>query len=262
MAREARKMSDRIRLLTKERKEFLVRQENEIQEILEEDPEYALKKRYADRNGAAAQIVDLRRRLQHCKPFIERIKFRVPKISDETTEAACYLLFCQAVQHFEAVFALAAQGLSLQASDLIRAIGESLDLIVLFLVEDPNHTSLRKWFGGEIVPNRIARETADRFLNEGRSESQPVRELKAGIYTALSSYSQMSYTAVLNSIDVFARDFDWHRSAGYHYANADSLPYAKDILRAMVLTLKQFYGLHIGDRTTFLELDKIYRHLD
>jgi len=239
----------------------LAKQEDEIRRTLESDPEYASRERELNRRTVEQQIAELQGLLETCKPFVARIKSLVPKISDETIEAASYLLFCQAVQHFEAIFVLAAGGLSIQACEMLRAIAEALDLIQLFLEESQDHPKLKKWFQGEIIPNREAREAAHRFINEARDEPWPVKETKAGIYDALSRYSHMSYAAVLESIDVYARDFDWHRVSGFHYANVGSLPFAREILIATITTLKQFYRFHLGDEESFRELERIHNNV-
>jgi len=254
-------MKERLRLATADHKSLLVRQEDEIRKVLESDPERPRRERELNGRSVEKQIAELRSVLESCKPFVTRIKSLVPKISDETIEAASYLLFCQAVQHSEAIFVLAARGLSIQASEMLRAIGEALDLIQLFLEESQDHPKLKKWFEGEIIPNREAREAAHRFLNEDRKEPWPVKETKARIYDALSRYSHMSYAAVLESIDVYARDFDWHRVSGFHYANASSLPFAREMLIATITTLKQFYRFHLGDEESFRKLEQIRKNI-
>jgi hypothetical protein len=250
------KMKERLRLGIRAHKALLVHQEDEIARILGSDPEYPLKERESDRLAVSMEIAELRGLLDTCRPYVARIKSLVAKISDESVETASYLLFCQAIQHFEAIFLLAAEGLSIQSSELIRSICEALDLVVLFDVEGQSHSNLKKWFDGEIIENREARDSAHRFMNEGRTDPVPFGELKAGIYAALSKYSHMSYAALLESIDVYARDFDWHRLAGFHYAKSGSLPFAREMVHAMIITLKQFYLSR--DQKSFRELDKIY----
>jgi len=98
-------------------------------------------------------------------------------------------------------------------------------------------------------------------MNEGRSEPWPVEKTKAGIYAALSKYSHMSYAAVLESIDVYARDFDWHRVSGFHYTSVSSLPFAREMLRATITTLKQFYRFHLRDDESFRELERIHNNV-
>lgn len=257
MADEEKTMGERIRLLVRDRKKTLVEQESRIAEALKDDPDRPLREREGNRLAVAIQIARLERILGVCRPYVDRLRAFVPKISDQTVEAACYLLFCEAVQHLAAVFILAASGLSFQASELTRSILEALDLIVVFLGEGAEHSNLKKWFDGEIIPNRVGRDSSHQFINEGRTDVLPVKRLKGGIYAALSSYNHMSYAAVLNSIDVYGRDFDWKRVAGFHYARVEGLPFAEEMLKALITTLKQFYRFHVGDEKSFSELDAI-----
>jgi hypothetical protein len=254
---EPNKMKERLRVATAAHKSRLAEQEDEIKSVLESDPEYASKERGSNRRNVERQIVELNGLLEACKPFVIRIHARVPNMSDQTIEAAAYLLFSQAIQHFEAIFVLTARGFSIQACEMLRAIEEALGLIQLFLEKSKDHSKLKQWFEGEIIPNREARRAAHRFMNEGRIEPWPVEETKSGIYAALSKYSHMSYAAVLESIDVYRRDFDWHRVAGFHYSNAGSLPVARGLLRETIITLKQFYRFHLRDEETVRELDML-----
>jgi hypothetical protein len=226
---------------TRVHKELLQRQEEEIRTILKSDPDLPLRERGSDREETYRQIAELRKLLEACRPYISRIKSFVLKISDESVEAACYLLFCEVFQHFESIFLLAAEGLSVPVNELNRTIAEALDLIVFFESQGRDSSSLRKWFAGEIVQNRKARESAHRFINEGRKDLLPVAALKARIYAGLSKYSHVSYAALLETIDVYERDFDWRRCAGFHYTKSG--------------TLKQFYLSR--DPGVVPELDRI-----
>ncbi len=113
---------ERLREQTRYRKRLLVGQEAEIEKLLEDDPDHPLIERESDRRETAKQVQQLQGLLNLCQPYITRIKSFVPKISDETIEAASYLLFCQAAQHLDAVLILGAEGLNFQASEVIRAI--------------------------------------------------------------------------------------------------------------------------------------------
>jgi hypothetical protein len=251
-------MKQRLRVDLAAHKSLLAKQEDEIRKVLESDPERAPREKESNRREVDKKIEELQGLLELCQPFVTRIKTLIPKISDETIEAASYLLFCQALQHFEAFFALAAKGLSIQGCEMLRTIGEALDLIQLFLEESQDHPKLKQWFEGEIIPNRESRKAAHRFLNESRNEVWPVEKTKAGIYTALSGYSHMSYGAVLESIDVYARDFDWHQTSGFHYANVSGLPFAREMLRLTISTLRQFYRFHLKDEESSVELERIH----
>ena len=80
---------------TRVHKKLLQSQEEKIEAILESDPERPIRERESDRVATLRQISELQKVLDVCLPYIRRIKSFVPKISDETVEAACYLLFCR-----------------------------------------------------------------------------------------------------------------------------------------------------------------------
>jgi len=129
MPTEPDKMKERLHRAIAAPKSLLATQEDEIRNILESEPEFASREMESNRRSVEKQITELQGLLETCKPFVIRIKSLVPKISDETIEAASYLLFSQAVQHFEAIFVLAARGLSIQGCEMLRSIGEALDLV-------------------------------------------------------------------------------------------------------------------------------------
>ncbi|MGO9264790.1 MAG: hypothetical protein ACLQBA_07885 [Candidatus Binataceae bacterium] len=185
------------------------------------------------------------------------MKSFVPEITDRTVEAACYLLLSQAVQNVHAILLLAPEGFHHQNVELLRGIREAIDLTVLFMCEGQSGTHLKKWFGGEIISNDVARRALDRFINDARTVS-PVAETKAGLYAGFSHFCHMSYIGLLESINPFSRDFDISRGAGLHFSSATRLSGATAQLRSMVVALKQFYASH-GDRNSFRELDIIYR---
>jgi hypothetical protein len=257
MPAKPNRLREKLRLNLAHYKQLLLQQEDEMREVLKSDPGRALRGMEADCCVVMAQISELQKLLNASRPYVIRIKSFVPKITDETIEAACYLLLSQAVHHFEAIFLLAADGRNIEICELIRAISEALDLAVLFLIEGQTHPNLKKWFDGEIISNDQAREAAHRFFNVGRSDLRPVNELKTGVYAALSKYSHMSFAALIESIDVYARDFDWHRVAGFHHTRNGGLPFAKEILIATIVTLKQFY-LFQGDQEAVQQLSELH----
>lgn len=246
--------------MTKARIRQLIAQKEEIKRCLALDPDLPLREREQNRRAVLTQISELQGLIHACTPYIQRLRSFVPEITEPTLHAACYLLLCQALQSFQAVLLLAAQGFHYQMSELLRGIREALDLVVLFLCEGQQISNLKKWFDGEIIPNRVGREALDRFINEARIVPFPVKERKAGIYEAFSKFNHMSYAALIDSIDVFERDFDTRRVVGFYRANMGTLPSTKAEIRAMIVAMKQLY-LSLGDKTAAKELDIIFRSL-
>jgi len=251
---------EELRALTKARIRQLIAQKEQIKECLALDPDLPLRQRELDRRALLTQILEMQGLIHAVTPYVQRLRPLVPEITEPTLHAACYLLLCQALQSFQAILLLAAEGFHYQMSELLRGIREALDLVVLFLCEEQQSPNLKKWFDGEIISNQLGREALDQFINEVRTDPLPVKERKAGIYGALSKFNHMSYAALIDSIDVFERDFDTRRVAGFYRANMGTLPSTKGEIRAMIVTMKQLY-LSLGDNTAAKELDIIFTSL-
>lgn len=247
-----------LRALARSRLMEFIEQKDRTKVLLERDPDYPDRMRELDRQSIAVQIEELKKLLGTCAPYVAKIRSFVGEITDPTLEAACYLLFSQALQSFYAGLMLASEGFNHQLIELIRGIREAIDLALLFMCDQEKGESLRRWFDGEIISNETARAAFERFINDGRGDPLAIAATKSGLYTGLSYFSHMSYVGLFESIDVFSRDFDVSRIAGLHFVAASSLPYAKEELRSMVVALKQFYGGR-GDEGTYLELDRLFR---
>ena len=74
----------------------------------------------------------------------------------------------------------------------------------------------------------------------------------------LSKFSHVSYLALLEAYDVLRDDFDFDRSAGYHWVRTSSLPYLRTEIHSVIIALKDFYS-SIADREAYLGLDKLLR---
>jgi hypothetical protein len=156
-------------------------------------------------------------------------------------------------------FLLAREGYSYEVMEILRGITESLSLGHLFLDEEENSSNLKKWFSGQIIENSIARAAHDKFLNQQApdTESQiPFKEVQDHIYRLLSHYSHISYSALLDSFDVYDRDFNFQKSAGFHYMNKSNLSFVRGIMESTVIALKHFYRI-AGDMTIYGELNAI-----
>jgi hypothetical protein len=145
--------------------------------------------------------------------------------------------------------------------ELIRSIKESLDLIHLFLGEEENSSTLKKWFSGDIVENRYARDAADKFVNRDPSiigAQIAFKEAKAHMYRILSFYTHNTYTALLDSYDVYNKDFDFEKISGYDYVREGVLPFVHSTMEETIIALKHFY-LVAKDETVYNKLDSILR---
>jgi len=74
--------------------------------------------------------------------------------------------------------------------------------------------------------------------------------VKSGIYSGLSHYSHVSYTALLDAYDVYSQDFDFDRIAGRHYALRTGVSYTRTEIHSVIIMLKVFHKM-IGDRESY-----------
>jgi hypothetical protein len=147
--------------------------------------------------------------------------------------------------------------------EILRGITESLSLVHLFLDEEENSSNLKKWFSGQIIDNSIARAAHDKFVNQQAPDIElqiPFKEVQAHIYRLLSHYSHISYGALLDSFDVYNRDFDFQKIAGFHYLNKSGLSFVRGIMESAVIALKHFYHV-AGNPTAYAELNTILAQL-
>jgi hypothetical protein len=136
-------------------------------------------------------------------------------------------------------------------------------LVHLFLNEEEDSPNLKKWFLGEIIENSIARASQDKFLNQESPgvESQLLyKEAQAHIYRLYSLYTHISYSALLDSFDVYNRDFDFQKLSAFHYLNKSALSLVRGTLETAIIALKHFYRI-AGDPTTYGGLNTILGQL-
>ena len=126
------------------------------------------------------------------------------------------------INTFKAVFVLSRLGFSHEVMELNRSITESNELISLFhLKKEEKHLS--KWFDGEIIDNGISRDAMSSLMSTGevleylQKNNLDPKTMMSGIYRVMSKYNHCSYAAILDSVDVFNEDFDFHQYAGFHF---------------------------------------------
>jgi len=195
-------------------------------------------------------------------PYVRKIKSFFDDVLAENRLSACYRLFGKVSQGMEAIFVLAKGGFHNEVMEIVRSNREALDLASLFLQEPDDSALLRKWFDGEIVENAEARNAAERFVKETADKVGMTVSLKGimtGLYRAISNYSHVSYSALIDTYDVHHDDFDFERFAGYHYVRrSSSLPYVRNEIHSAIIALKGFY-LSVGDRESYIALDTLLR---
>jgi len=149
------------------------------------------KQREIDRGFANQYADELDRKIKELEPLIRSLRSHIDYIGDPDKFVAAYLLIGKSYTSLKAVSLLLRQGYSFQIVELTRSSMESLHLAALFF-EDGQGELLKKWFEGEIIGNRKAREgmnTADSAETGGgsaiaarhrRADSVATRRMQTG----------------------------------------------------------------------------------
>ncbi len=248
---------------TKERIEQYKLQVNEVLSVMKLHPETPYIEQVYDKAEVMGKVAYLRSIYFKILPYIKRVKKNVNDITDQSKVTAIYLLFGKASQEVNAIFTLLENGFHYESMELVRTLHETLDLISHFININDDNKDLKKWFDGKFIKNESSRDSMQDFFNNGTENGEEpvqIKEAKAGIYGGLSNYSHVTYSAILDSFDVFHQDFDFEKIAGYHYVNSSSIPYVRTELIAILITLKHFYG-YIKDLKTYNEIDKFLNEI-
>lgn len=83
-------------------------------------------------------------------------------------------------------------------------------------------------------------------------------DIKKYIYRGLSKYTHLSYAAILDSIDVYAEDYDLNKFVGYYHSRNSSLPLLKSEIDAFIVELRLYYQ-NINDHIAYKELGELYK---
>ena len=249
-----------LRELTRNRVKQYKEQEEQMKELLRKNSAHPLEERERDKKLVLEEAAQLEKIYQEIFPYIRKAHSHISEITNQDTNTAVYLLFGKVSQGLQAMLVLAREGFHYEVMELIRSNREALDLISLFLSSDDATSLLKKWFDSDVIENKESRKAIDTFINKEflkkEGFSKPVEETKSGIYAALSKYSHISYAALLDSFDVFRRDFDFDRVAGFHYLRTSSLDFLREGLASTMIALKHFY-LSVRDAQSWLEVDSI-----
>src|SRR5437667_1587113 len=236
-------------------------QRDVVSVVLQRDPERPTRERQDDYEHVAEEVQKLAEMWGEVLPYVRKIKSFVDDVLAENRLSACYRLFGKVSQGMEAIFVLAKGGFHNEVMEIVRSNREALDLASLFLRESDDSALVRKWFDGEIVENAEARNAADRFVKETANKvgiTVSLKGIMTGLYRAVSHYSHVSYSALIDAYDVHHDDFDFGRFAGYHYLRRSSLPYVRNEIHSAIIALKLFYQT-AGDRDSYVALDTLLR---
>lgn len=202
--------------------------------------------------------------LPNIERLIKKIKNHISSITEQTKVAAVYLLFGRAYSNLQTALLVCRNGKNMEAMELSRSGKEALDLLMLFL-EDKNKPLLEKWFKGKIIGNVDAREFQHEHLNKELAETfgneeQPIKEMLSSGYKIMSTYTHSGYAGLLDTVDVYRLDFDFHKQSGYHYS-IDNFHIVQDLRNKIILQLKNTF-LHLKDGEVFKEADSLFKSHD
>ncbi len=232
-----------------------------LRDLAGSDPEYLKREIENYQAAAAGKIAFLRHALVMAEPFAVNAKKYVPDVSEQTMQSALYLLFGRMTESWKALFILAENGFNPEIMGALRSIKEGADLARFFMLPESDDM-LGRWFDGEVIKNRRAREAQHEYLNEeteyyGEQEI-PLRQIKARAYGKLSEYTHVTYGSLVDSLDPLSGGFDFSRFAGYKALNEVSLPMADGVMGEFIMALREFYSL-MGDEGAYGDLDAILK---
>ena len=134
---------------------------------------YPSKQRDADKKVAAQFADQLDKKIVDLEVLIKPLKSHIDYIGDPDKFVAAYLLIGKAYTSLRSISAIVRLGYSFQIVELVRSSMESLSLAALFL-EDGQERLVEKWFKGEIIGNKKAREVLDAAVNRVTQEVKDV----------------------------------------------------------------------------------------
>jgi len=236
-------------------------QRGTIRAHVERDPKIPIREKQSKSEQLFFEVKKLTEIWSEVLPYIRKLRPLIADVLAQNRFVACYLLFGKVSQGLAAIFLLLKNGFHYEVIEIIRSNREALDLIRLFITEPEDSPLIKKWFAGEIVKNAKAREVADKQLREFAEMTKVTPSLEGVqgvIYSGLSHYSHLSYSALLDSYDVYHQDFDFDLIAGHYYALESGLPYVRTEIHSAMIVLKAFY-LAIGDRESYVGVDALLR---
>ncbi len=201
------------------------------------------KQRERDRQIALRYASILDDKLKKLEPLIRSLRSHIDYIGDPDKYVAAYLLIGKSYTTLKAINLLVREGYSFQITELVRSSMESLHLVALFL-ENDQEKLVKKWFEGEIIGNRTAREAMNKAINSMNQANDgkpiPMGDALSDIYSIYSAYTHSGYSAVFDFIDVFKEDFDFEQYSQFHY-NRKYLHLIDNLYVNILLELKNFY---------------------
>ncbi len=252
-----------ICIVNQDTRDSIIEHEGKIEETLSADffrdhVEKVESFKTNDKSAVLGGLNELDKKFQLLVPYIKETKNNLKNgITEHTKFAACFLLFHKIIQSWESLILLAQNGHYQESMELVRSINENVDLANLF-IWDEDTKNLNKWFSGKIIDNGTARSKLQEILNASKvlPKDVKVEDVKKRIYGTYSNYTHAGYVAMLESIDVFRKDFDFEKQTGYHRLR-EVLPNIEGLLDSIRIALMSYYAVLIGDRARAGELKSL-----
>jgi len=219
------------------------------------------KQREGDRQISLRYADELEKKIKTLEPLVRALRSHIDYIGDPDKNVAAYLLIGKSFTSLKATNLLVRNGYAFQVTELVRSSIESLNLAGLFL-EDGQEKLLKRWFDGEIIGNRTAREVISKAVNKmneaNSSESIPFEDALSDIYSIYSSYTHSGYSALFDFIDVFKEDFDFEQYSQFHY-NGKYLHLIDNLYVNILMGLKNFY-IRAKDEENLTKVEALLRN--
>lgn len=186
-------------------------------------------------------LLELEEIIPEVRSIIRSYRKYIPHIWDQSNITAAYLLIGKAFHNLITLIQIAKTGANYEIVELSRSAIESLDLALLILEESDNK-KLTKWFKGEIIQNKVAREKYQEVINRFSTQktSKPIKFLKSEVYDLYSYYTHSGYLAILESVDPFYEDLDYKSYAGFYFTYRN-LELISNVLINILFELKTIY---------------------
>lgn len=206
---------------------------------------YPIKEQKFDAYLVNNSIKQIEKMLPKILELIKEIKKYFKDIYDQNNIVASYLLLGKTYKNLQCVLEEAKNGNVSIVVELCRSGQEALDLVFLFS-EAKGQKYLNKWFKGEIISNKEAREVMDKSVNEmltSLSKSQmSIQDMKADIYWVYSLFTHSGFGFLLDMVDVYHEDFDFDGFAGFHYTRK-YLHLVDNMVVSILLGLKNIFSV-------------------
>lgn len=228
--------------------------------IFKLDPNLPDKIKKEDQDIIERAIITLEDLYSLLFPFVKNIKRDCIKdVAEKTLTCGIYLLLCHVFETWKVVFLLARSGMNTQMMNLIRHIKETLDLVEFFIIKGEGSQDFKKWFDGEVVSPKKSRKAIEAFLESDPTLKNEIDfyNMQSYIYALMSIYTHSGYCAMLESVDVFNKDFDFKKYSSFHFVKG-AIKNTNEIMNSTMITMKSVF-LYLKNMRNYQQIDTILK---